>query len=40
MRFRFTVNFAQIFIPRDPKVPRRMFIHKFQKRAGVTNQLR
>ena len=30
---RFTVNFAEIFIPHDPKVPRRYFLDKFP-RAG------
>ena len=26
---RFTVNFADIFIPHDPKVPRRYFLERF-----------
>ena len=26
---RFTVNFAEIFIPHDPKVPRRLFLERF-----------
>jgi len=28
---RFTVNFAEIFVPNDPKVPRRLFLEKFPK---------
>ena len=28
---RFTVNFAEIFIPHDPKVPRRYFLDKFPR---------
>ena len=27
--FRFTVNFAHIFLPRDPRVPRKMHLHAF-----------
>ena len=29
--FRFTVNFAEIFMPNDPKVPRVLFLERFPK---------